>query len=105
MLCHNFLIGKGHTYMCTENHVCFGRVLEYVPEYTVYGHTIPLLVPLVWYSYTCTYLYGIMFYCHNFLIGKGHTHMCTEKMYVHVLRTRYHGTRVPWYSSTMVCHT
>jgi hypothetical protein len=26
MLCHNFLIGKGHTYMCTENHVCFGRV-------------------------------------------------------------------------------
>jgi hypothetical protein len=24
MLCHNFLIGKGH--MCTENHVCFGRI-------------------------------------------------------------------------------
>ncbi len=24
MLCHNFLIGKRH--MCTENHVCFGRI-------------------------------------------------------------------------------
>ncbi len=26
MLCRNFLIGKGHTYMCTENHVCSGRI-------------------------------------------------------------------------------
>ncbi len=30
MLCHNFLIGKGQAHMlasmCTENHVCFGRI-------------------------------------------------------------------------------
>jgi hypothetical protein len=60
MSCHNFLIGKRRTSMCTENQVCFGRYTAASTRVRTYVY-----VPG---TYTCTIML-----CHSFLIGKGHT--------------------------------
>ncbi len=62
LLCHNFLIGKGHTYMCTENHVCFGRIhgsqLSTYVRTGTYTCTYNVMSQLYHGTYTCTSTIG-----------------------------------------------
>jgi hypothetical protein len=46
MLCHNFLIGK-RAHMCTENHVCFGRIhgSQFREGANAWQHTPTLSLP------------------------------------------------------------
>jgi hypothetical protein len=77
LICHNFLIGKGHTCALRTTCVLGGG---YEPWY-VHKHVRTFNV--------MSQLHVLIMLCHNFLIGKGHT--CA-------LRTTYVlGGYEPWY--------
>ncbi len=114
VLCHNFLIGKGHSraHMCTENHVCFGRIhgsqlrrseCRATHTYTLATaltplppHTVPLALPLVastrvrtrvpWYTCTMVRTYVRTYMC---------TYTCTMVLVVVPTTIPSHRTSLP----------
>jgi hypothetical protein len=70
MLCHNFLIGKGHT--CALRTTCGLVFCLYVRTHVMYVRTI-------WYVYVYVRTYVLIMLCHNV-----RTYTCV-RTYVHVL--------------------